>query len=317
MMRLLTFLHKWQQRLRSDERGVAVAMVAITLTVLLGIAALGVDAGLLYLERVELLNATDAAALAGVQELPDRPSTARQRAVDYAVRNGVSADLVQVEVKPGNTIIVVTAQRSVPLYFARVLGWDRASVAARSAAKVGNAKGLRRAAPFLIERQPFVFNKQYTLKTGAGPSGDPYSGNYGAGALGGSGASRYEDNIKYGYDGWLQVGDWINTEPGNMAGPTARGVKYRIDQDPGCTPEANTPDCTRVVFVPIADSLDVNGRKPVQIVGFAAFYLEGTMVDGNGTGQTSVIGRFLRMATDADLGEGGDYGLRTYALTAD
>ena len=70
-----------------------------------GIAALVVDAGLLYYTKVFLSNAADAAALAGVQELPKNPTDAQNTAISYATDNGVDEGSVTAEILPdGRTI---------------------------------------------------------------------------------------------------------------------------------------------------------------------------------------------------------------------
>jgi len=63
--------------------------------VLLGCASLVTDVGLLYTSRNRLINAADAAALAGAQELPDKPEMAEAVAREYAKDNGVLEDNVR------------------------------------------------------------------------------------------------------------------------------------------------------------------------------------------------------------------------------
>ena len=77
-------------RLHSDS-GQTLIWFALSLVVLLGIAALAIDVGRLYGERRRMQNAADAAALAGAHELcqgrPDADAIAM--ANDYAIaRNG-------------------------------------------------------------------------------------------------------------------------------------------------------------------------------------------------------------------------------------
>jgi Flp pilus assembly protein TadG len=58
-------LLKLIKRLKKEEQGQALIMVALMLTMLLGFAALVVDVGMMYVTKAELQNAADAAALAG------------------------------------------------------------------------------------------------------------------------------------------------------------------------------------------------------------------------------------------------------------
>lgn len=57
-------------------------------------------------------------------------------------------------------------------------------------------------------------------------------GNYGPAAIGQRGADTYEHNIVYGSDVYVQVGDVLYTETGNMIGPTLSGVTDLVAQDP-------------------------------------------------------------------------------------
>ena len=57
----------------SDERGATLALVALSLVWMVGLAALVVDVGDGWLSRQTLISASDAAALAAAQDLVDRP----------------------------------------------------------------------------------------------------------------------------------------------------------------------------------------------------------------------------------------------------
>ena len=38
-----------------------------------------------------------------------------------------------------------------------------------------------------------------------------------------AGANNYRNNIKFGYQGVIAIGDYVDTEPGNMSGYKSRG----------------------------------------------------------------------------------------------
>ncbi len=97
-----------------------------------------------------------------------------------------------------------------------------------------------------------------------------------------------------------------------MSGPTGNGVDYRISLDPTATFATVQRGSPRILVVPIIDSLEVNGRSQVQIVGFAAFFLEG--VGGQGK-DNYVTGKFMQTVESGD-GETGatGYGLYGAAL---
>ena len=68
------------------ERGQILAVVALALVALLGVAAFSIDVGYAYYAKRQLQSATDAAALAGAQDLPNA-TNAIATATDYAQDN--------------------------------------------------------------------------------------------------------------------------------------------------------------------------------------------------------------------------------------
>jgi len=139
--------------MKRNEKGQVLVLVALAILVLLGFAALGIDAGYMYSVRHELQRCADAGALAGASAFRDRgtdstDSTTRtladSRAMDYATRDEVSTPkgkLTPSEVSvsfpttPNLMRIRVDVQRTVPLFFARVLGWDNVAIPAFAVAE--------------------------------------------------------------------------------------------------------------------------------------------------------------------------------------
>jgi Flp pilus assembly protein TadG len=78
------------------------ALTAIALVVLVGAAALALDAGQLYLNRARIVNALDSSVLAGVQYLPDHPDLALETASEYAARNGLKSEEYDFEIAESN-----------------------------------------------------------------------------------------------------------------------------------------------------------------------------------------------------------------------
>lgn len=304
-------------RFIQEEKGYVLVFTTICLTVLLGLVSLVTDAGLLYLNRLHLVDGVDAAALAGVQELPASSEQAFIYAREYAVRNGLKEAEITLEVSQGRDQVTVLAEREVPLFFARVLGKEKATITALATAQIRAAARVRGVAPLGIRNQPLAPGELYTLKVGDSPQ---TAGEFGALTLGFSGADAYEENLKHGYDKYLQVGDVIETETGNMSNPTYRGINYRIAQDqrvPASTYDDFDKDCPRVIIVPVYEPVDPssNQMKQVVIVGFAAFFVEEVLGQGN---ESVVKGYFVRLVTE---GEGEEevtgppgYGLYTARL---
>lgn len=317
------------QRLVRDEQG-SVVLTAAGIVFLLLMLALTVDIGFIYIHRWRLVNACDAAALAAIQELPRYPRAAEEAAVQYFHSNIGGKAAVEVAIAPDNKKITVVGRKDVPTYFARLLGIDTVSIKVKSAASTGTMKKVTGLVPVAIPDQELIYGHQYVLKLGSPGShiapgvatsvvsGDfRVSGNFGAIALGGKGAHNYEMNLKYGYDTEINVGDVLLTEPGNMAGPTRRGVQYRLDQCrhvPRCTVDNYHRDCPRLVIVPVVAGFG-NGRSEVTVLGFATFLLEETGEEGKGNNKSSyILGRFIRRMLPGEIGDGGDYGLAAYRL---
>jgi len=296
-------------KLISNQRGSATVLLVAALTGLLSFAAIVIDGGLLYVNRVELVNMADAAALAGLQDLPGDRVQAEISSRDYAAQNGHIDDQVTVVV-PSNKTVAITVTRQVEFIFARIFGMDTANVRAQAAAILQPASGVIGVVPFGVVKQDFVYGQTYDLKVGAG---DGYAGNYDALALGGTGSRTYTDNIKYGYEEKLSVGQLVSTETGNMSGGTSDGVNYRINADPGTTYSTVEQGSSRVIVVPLIETItNDTGRHDVKIVGFAGFFLES--VSGSGT-LNNVSGKFMRLVLAGDTsGTAPDYGVYSGAL---
>jgi hypothetical protein len=98
------------------RRGAVIPLVAISSVVLVGMAALAVDIGILYRARTELQVSADAAALAGASKLLDESLlkgtlriadkteivAIREQAAACAARNQVMGDGPTVDLNPGN-----------------------------------------------------------------------------------------------------------------------------------------------------------------------------------------------------------------------
>ena len=138
---------------RPRERGqVLVLALVFTLLVLLGMAAMVIDVGYAYYAQRSLQSSTDAAALAGAQELPDI-ARAQTVATSYGGQPGgknahnnipgvtttVTSKCISSigECKPANAIVVTENVARLPTIFARVIGIDHFSVTARSTAAMG------------------------------------------------------------------------------------------------------------------------------------------------------------------------------------
>lgn len=293
--------------IKVKRKGNASILVAIAMTALLGSSAYVVDIGIAYGEKIKLENAVDAAALSGALELPSNPQRAIEIAKEYLEKNGVDINSSNIIISQDNKSMEVSSQREVKHYFAQVLGVSKSTVKAKSKAIIGPAKsvtgGIR---PFAVVAYDYSYGDLVALKEGAG---DGYHGNYGVLAMGGQGASVFRNNALYGYNGTINVGDWIDTEPGNMAG-VVNELKNYINSEQS-TFENFTRDSIRLWTLPLVNTLEVNGRKMVQVVGFAKFYVEDIEKK---SGKAEIYGRFIRYVDraeiDMNLNDTGLYGVK-------
>jgi hypothetical protein len=317
-----------------SQYGATLVITAILLVVLLGAVALCVDIGRLYLTRQYLANTCDAAALAGGTELP-RQDKATAKALECAGANQGTplekTSIYQVSfpadgmTAKGATKIRVDGEQVVPHTFARVLGFGSRPVGAYAVVlKTGSIGWVNdQVVPWGIpwydkDGNPYQYDNgvEYLLKVGSqtelGDGTRPMvGGNFWALALGGTGASNYRENIAWGYQGQVAIGDVVDTEPGNMVGPTNQGTggrEDRADQPPWADDTWNDYDYgnPRTVIVPIISPLS-NGRAEVTVIGFAAFFLSSC------TGK-EVRGYFIGYTIPNAGGTGPDYGVYTFRL---
>ena len=101
-----------------------------------------IDTGSLYEHRRDLQSVADAAALVGVQELPENPSLAVEMAIEYAEKNSTiieSSDvIIGATYKSKDTITVKAIRYETLLFFAGVFGKNTADVGASATAVIGS-----------------------------------------------------------------------------------------------------------------------------------------------------------------------------------
>ncbi|MGF1616974.1 MAG: TadG family pilus assembly protein [Acidimicrobiia bacterium] len=122
------------------DRGAALAIVATSLFLLMGVAAISADLAWYYLNASRVQRAADAAALAGVVHLPQQPGEADNTALDIANRNGYEhGDLASNTVVTPEDIspnqLRVHISTDVDTFFAKVLGWDTMTIARSAVAE--------------------------------------------------------------------------------------------------------------------------------------------------------------------------------------
>lgn len=126
------------------QRGVVLILFALLLVILLGLAAFAIDAARINLTKIELQNAADAAALAGVRKYSTSDSTAaKNEAIHLATRNYANGSLIDASSVTATAasvtgytyaIKVRILLSGIPLFFAPVFGISSRDVSATATA---------------------------------------------------------------------------------------------------------------------------------------------------------------------------------------
>jgi hypothetical protein len=302
---------------RRNESGQAVVLLVLFMLGLLGMCALVMDVGLWYQARRSVQASADAAALAGASQLPAGWTAAESTAAAMYARNGRPEDgvtIVRARRGIADDSVVVTAERSVPSFFAGLLGPDRVTVRARARATL---RSYTRSGPgdsvmpWGIMRDQFVAGATYGIYTdGSSPNNGALSLPIGSGGdcPGTTGASDYRDTIAGDQHACpVSIGQVVEPKTGQNAGPTRQGVGDRIptyhpvseivdlaDGRPARLLDEASPQLVKIPIIENVDGTTIwpNGSGSVRVVGFAWFVI--TAVRENGR---RVEGVFVRAQT--------------------
>ncbi|TMF03751.1 MAG: hypothetical protein E6I38_13575, partial [Chloroflexi bacterium] len=136
------------------EGGQALVLFVLALAVILGFVAMTIDLGLLFEDRRHLQNTADAAALAGVAELPLQPVAARQKAEQWAANNGVPVSQIKkIEIRTTevpNDTLYVELEKQFDWIFGGALGLSTDPVSAAAAAQIRSLRGTSNLMPWAI-----------------------------------------------------------------------------------------------------------------------------------------------------------------------
>lgn len=149
-----TACHRMDQRqTASNERGVSLALVALAMTVTMGMASLALDLGQGYWTRRALISATDAAALAAAQDYAKSGNGCAGPAATYLTQNEPSATLVSCvtgAVDSNTNRVTITATEPVTTSFGKVVGFGNYSVQSVTTAEWGPPSGVTGLRPMAV-----------------------------------------------------------------------------------------------------------------------------------------------------------------------
>lgn len=314
-----------------NRNGQTMVMVVLFMVVLMGFVALTTNVGALTVTKSDLQNAADAAALAGVQELPGDPAQARIVAQNYVTANGKPGDTTTVTIGTGNKSITVAISRTEPAFLGRTLGTESNTVSADATATTGVAGSVPWIVPFTIPKPAeFRYDKVYVMRMYGGgdfldyttgyPSGYTYPSDYRSDPVYRSFpiSSPYPYQFDYmnvyierdtdfsNYIEWLEKGyhktftvnqNMYYYSPSSGGRESVNAFAKRIARDPNTDYTRAKLGDGRVMLIPVVESMlsretSSDGSVPLKIVGFVGFFLQ--KVHKNSYGQTFWFeGRFL------------------------
>ncbi len=272
----------------SDQRGQVLVLTVISLTVLIGMAALVLDVGHWYRAKRDLQAVADAAALAGAQALPESPGQATAIAIQYAKDNGGPTPAVTFSSKyiPNDTIFVEVTRQE-PGFFAKLFNVDSVDVGARAKARNGVLAAAQYAAPFGVDERheklqckPDPCEGETTLdleKVGPGAFRILNLD----GSKGGTGQQILADWIYKGYAGLMPIDTDYNSDG---------GAKFNSSEVTAAMEDAL--ETGRELLFPVYSAVDGQGAGlNYTVIGWAGFIV----TDFKGNGNTGTItGHFTR-----------------------
>ena len=312
----------------ASESGQAIAFLAALFTVLIGITALVVDGGSWLRAHRHLQTAADAAALAGVQNLPADTSGAQSIAVSYAQTNysGLPAPTVTFPSSPApcgvNSCVDVVATTTTPGFLARLWGaaFNDITIRAHARAAVTVPGLMKNVAPVAVK------NTAACAATNPGCYGQTVQltfdeSNVSSSTIGlidltchssvstacntaaGIGGSQLKDWIENGYPDALPSNQWYGVKTGETVGPIKQGFTDRL----------GVP-----LFFPVFDTVANSGPSYYfHIIGWASFVIT-RVVDWGPQGRM-LEGHFVTYTTsDLPAGlpitAGNDFGVHVISL---
>ncbi len=346
---------------RRREQGQVIMFVAVIAPLLLGMTGMAIDIGGYAGHKRQLQNASDSIALAAAQGLCNTTcsdtTVATANANAWAVKNNIKPSDLTLTFFGGSTAPAVraTVKGTHTFAFMRVLGVSSKGIGASAAAEKVSFGGGAGIVPWSVTQATVdAVGSGGSMVMKYDATGGNI-GNFGAIRIDGPGASVYRDSVMYGSQDFACavtapnctvgacatgiypapcaensptcVGPECTPQTGNLIGPTATGVDFRMNNtsaacntfdaafsslgagkyhlNADCNPWTSGPGaCTsnaigflcsrRVIVIPVVDSFGSGASTPTTIQRFALVYLEGYDA-GKCTGNNCEIkGRFVQ-----------------------
>lgn len=324
------------------QRGVILIWVGMFLLLILSFMSLGIDLSKLMATRTQLQNAADAAALAAASSIDPEtgvllPDTAVVRAQNAAYQNKAFIDRPEPIVLDASDVqfidsdkVKVTVRReganSMVTTVAQVIGITALEMKASATAKVEPASTALcgivplGVSPATGETFHTGCSPGYVLKTSSGSQGNygalklPACGDGECAGMPSSGASTFRCLVQHGYCCPIDVGDKLETQPGNISSfrkAVLGRFKDDTDQRENICYSEYTGNGSRVVTLPVTTPIAGGGTEHVTVLQFAAFFLKN--VPDSGTNST-LEGEFVYYVAAAYGGGSPMPGVNAFAV---
>lgn len=296
------------------KKGIAVIMIVLMIVAIIGSLGLIIDKGRIYYYRWKLINATQAAVMAGLQDLPDKTEALRNcyKALKGNNFNSSLSDK-NINFVIDSNKIVATATQEIPMTMAQILGYRTWTISTQVTGRIGPIAVQKRVAPIGVEisANTIQFYKRYRLENDIhySPGTEEINIQYYPLDLPGG----LQNNILNGYAGELKINhtpkfldptdqsvfnqlknafEQIDNTP-NVWGTFGEDLLYKID---------TTPRLIRVAIVEDAPNTVFQYDQKKLIKGFALFYIEQVHVHTDDNKKTvSLIGFFAKHVTEGPI----------------
>ena len=288
-------LKKLLSKFIKNEKGSVAVIAAVAFMSVAAFTGMTIDLGQVYMRGSELQNAADAAAYSVGAMLPiNVTDTATQASAEaqiesYITKNGFGATDIQDITFTNNingryTAVRVAMHDEVSYSFGPIVGVDGASVDKAAMVGLESVTVCTDMVPLGTTKDQFdaalAANgaQHVVVKYGAGDGETGFFGALDLDGFKGGGANDFMTWLQYGYGGYIQEGDILPVETGNMDGPTQSAFTIRYNActhypgDGGCNTSHYVDSCPRVVYLIIYNMVD---SHTIEVAGFAPFVLEG------------------------------------------
>lgn len=328
-----------------DDQGAVIILVALLMVVLLGMSVLAVDVGSLYQTRRMMVNAADAAALAGAQEIvrawhdEETSNSAVRSRVDAIVKEFAEeneaesfsvSDIYGHEITANSTTVKVETVREAELYFAgafySLLGslLPDSNVSAVAVAEITPPGAVGHLVPLGLAAYeedgvtPIDHSGVTELWVGDHKEADFGPGNCNSLEFHkGQSMTHFETYLREGYPHLISTeppNNIIRSKPGLTPNHVRNPVEYRA-----ALSQSIENDDPLILLMPLLKSKGKDsGRIIFEVVGFISFMLDAdNPFTGTGAKNLRVHGKFIEYVTVAGTpGSGGenDSGIRLVRL---